>query len=184
MVSVAGGLVRVFTARPNNILAGNLAFGELNGNFVTTGFACPFGDPVPSSENQYSTYFLAYSGALGASFGASIASSENQFSANSAAIGNPYTIFYKIPYPTVSTTTPPSFERQLTQLIWASSELFWFLRDYSKYDTSSSDYLVCNQKCKSGKNCTDLGQKLPATRQNWTLYPIQFKTKKDCSSVK
>ena len=183
MVSVAGGLVRVFTARPNNILAGNLAFGELNGNFVTTGFAVPLGI-VPSSENQYSTYFLAYSGALGASFGASIASSENQFSANSAAIGNPYTIFYKIPYPVPTPPTPPSFERQLTQLIWASSELFWFLREYPIYDTSSDDYLVCNQKCKSGKNCTKLVQKYPVFRQNWTLYPIQFKKKTHCSSVK
>jgi hypothetical protein len=162
MVTVAGGLVRIFTARPNNILAGNLAFGELNGNFVTTGFPCPFGYPTASPENQYTTYFLAYNGAL----------------------GTPYTIFYKIPYPMPTTPTPPSFQHQLTRLIWASSELFWFLREYPRYDIHPSEFLVCNQKCKSGKDCTDLLQNLPLIQQNWTLYPIEFKKKTDCSSVK
>ncbi len=157
MVTTASGQLRIFTARPNNIIAGNLAFGELNGNFVTTGFTCPFGEPVPNSENRYSTYFLTYSGSM----------------------GNPYTIFYKVPSPV---PTPPSFHHQLAKLIWASSELFWFLRQFDQYDSLESDYVLCYEPCKRDKSCPHHPQTYPVIYQNWTLYPVEFDKKSDCTS--
>ncbi len=69
---VAGsGLTRIFTAQPDGIAAGNLAFGQVNGSYVTAGLACPFDPPPTSATAQYTTFYPS-------AFG-----------------GNPYTIFFK-----------------------------------------------------------------------------------------
>ena len=71
---VAGsGLTRIFTAQPDGIAAGNLAFGQVNGSYVTAGLACPFDPPPTSPTAQYSTFYPS-------AFG-----------------GTPYTIFFKSP---------------------------------------------------------------------------------------
>jgi hypothetical protein len=164
-VSTASGLLHIFSARPNSILAGNLAFGQLNGNFVTELFPCPFTRPVPSSENQYETYFLAYTAEFGL-----------------AALANPsYTIFYKVPYLIPTPPTPPlNLHHQLNQLIWASSELFYFLRQFDQYDSFESDYVFCYETCKKEKQCNHSLQTYPMIHQNWTLYPVEFKKVKNC----
>jgi hypothetical protein len=73
---VAGsGLTRIFTAIPDGIASGNLAFGQVNGSYVTAGLACPFDPPPTSPTSQYSTYYPS-------AFG-----------------GTPYTIFFKSPAP-------------------------------------------------------------------------------------
>jgi hypothetical protein len=78
---VAGsGLTRIFTAQPDGIAAGNLAFGQVNGSYVTAGLACSFDAPPPSPTAQYSTYYPS-------TFG-----------------GTPYTIFFKSPL------TPAAFK--------------------------------------------------------------------------
>ena len=160
-VSTASGLLHIFTARPNSILAGNLAFGELNGNFVTEGFPCPFGDPTPSSENQYTTYFLAYTSEFGA-----------------AALATPsYTIFYKIPFPVPTPPTPPlnHLQHELAKLIWASSEMFYFLRQFDQYDSFESDTVFCYETCHNNNRCTHRLQTYPIIYQNWTLYPVELR---------
>jgi hypothetical protein len=168
-VSTASGLLHIFSARPNSILAGNLAFGELNGNFVTELFPCPFTRPAPSSENQYETYFLAYTAEFGV-----------------AALANPpYTIFYKVPYLIPTPPAPPvNLRPQLAQLIWASSEMFYFLRQFDQYNSIESDYVVCYEPCKKHKPCTHHPETYSTIHQNWTLYPIEFKKKSDCTSQK
>jgi hypothetical protein len=169
-VSTASGLLHIFTARPNSILAGNLAFGELNGNFVTEGFPCPFGDPTPSSENQYTTYFLAYTSEFGA-----------------AALASPsYTIFYKIPFPVPTPPAPPlnHLQHELAKLIWASSEMFYFLRQFDQYDSFESDTVFCYETCHNNNRCTHRLQTYPIIYQNWTLYPVEFEKGSGCPNQK
>jgi hypothetical protein len=172
-VTSTSGTLHIFTARPNSIQAGNLAFGQLNGNFVTELFPCPFTRPVPSSENQYVTYFLAYTAEFGAAVGAGVA----------ALATPPYTIFYKVPY-LVPSPPPPSFHHQLAKLIWASSELFYFLRQFDQYDSFESDYVSCYEICKKRKQCTHSLQTYPVIYQNWTLYPVEFKKGSGCPNQK
>ena len=145
-VSTASGLLHIFTARPNNILAGNLAFGELNGNFVTEGFPCPFGDPVPSSENQYVTYFLAYTAEVGVA--AACDSSLHDFLQDT--VSGAY-----------ASTPPLNLHHELAKLIWASSELFYFLRQFDQYDSFESDYVSCYETCKKDKKCNHSLQTYP-----------------------
>jgi hypothetical protein len=168
-VSTASGLLHIFSARPNNIIAGNLAFGELNGNFVTELFPCPFTRPVPSSENQYVTYFLAYTAEFGVA----------------ALATPPYTIFYKVPYLVPTPPTPPqNLHHELAKLIWASSELFYFLRQFDQYDSFESDYVVCYETCKKDKACRHHPQTYPIIYQNWPLYPVEFKKGSGCPNRK
>jgi filamentous hemagglutinin len=72
--------IRIFSAEPNGITVGNLAFGKVNGSYVTAGLACAFDAPPPSSTAQYSTFYPS-------TFG-----------------GTPYTIFFKSPL------TPAAFK--------------------------------------------------------------------------
>jgi hypothetical protein len=170
-VTAASGPLHIFTARPNSILAGNLAFGQLNGNFVTELFPCPFTRPAPSSENQYVTYFLAYTAEVGAVV--------------AALATPPYTIFYKVPYLVPTPTTPPlNLHRELAKLIWVSSELFYFLRQFDQYNSLESDYVVCYEPCKKDKSCSHHPQTYPIIYQNWPLYPVEFEKKSDCTSQK
>ena len=69
------GLTRIYTAQPNGIAAGNLAFGQVNGLYVDAGLSCAFDAPPSSATYQYNTFYPLAVG------------------------GTPYTIFFKSPAP-------------------------------------------------------------------------------------
>ena len=74
MVS-GSGLTRIYTAQPNGIAAGNLAFGQVNGLYVDAGLPCAFDAPPSSATYQYNIFYPLAVG------------------------GSPYTIFFKTPAP-------------------------------------------------------------------------------------
>lgn len=66
LVTSGGTNLRIFTARPNGIATGNMAFGIANGLRVTNvpGVTCPFDAPLPSIYYKYnSTYPDPFGGA-------------------------------------------------------------------------------------------------------------------------
>ena len=73
------GLTRIYTAQPNGIAAGNLAFGQVNGLYVDAGLSCAFDAPPASATYRYNTFYPLAVG------------------------GTPYTIFFKSPEPPAGT---------------------------------------------------------------------------------
>ena len=166
-LSTAGGLLQVFTAKPNGITAGNLAFGKLNTHTATETVVCPFTQPTPSDQNVYMTYFDTFASPVGAE-------------------GNPYTLYYKTAFiPPVPPTPPipptpipqPVLVRNLSKISFASAQIFTFLKEYPEYPRYKSDEMefflkaqICRKKAK--RFCMDVDDRYPYIHQNWTLYPI------------
>jgi hypothetical protein len=102
--------LRIYCARTNGIGAGNLAFGQANGNFVTLGLACAFDAPPPSATAIYDVYYPT----------------------DSAIFGVPYTFFFKSvgsgPNPPAP-PTPADLVPFLPSLLIGSSELFTDLKE-------------------------------------------------------
>lgn len=172
VTGAGGGLVRIFTAEPNGILAGNLAFGQINENYVTAGLSSPFDPPPASPTEQYNTYY--------SSFG--------------RGFGSPYTIFYKVSSaPTPPTPFIPSIaalERKLSNVIYSSAELFFLVRNYTVYDWDSPFLVCCKDALETKKSqssffpCNFFAPgRYPVSHQNWTLYPIDFSKAKTCADL-
>ncbi len=168
LATSSGGLLRVFTAKPNGISAGNLAFGQTNGNYVTAGLACAFDPPPASATEQYNTYYSTFTGGY----------------------GDPYTIFYKTSGPSIPPAIPNTsvLQQQLSNVSWCSAEIFFILREYVKYYWDIP-FLVCYE-CAPGKtdnktlfDCDLFEREYPKTFQNWTKYPVYFPQAYDCADL-
>ncbi len=178
-VRTNGGVLWIFTARPNGFLPGtNLAFGTANVDVTLTLPACPFDQPDPSPTYQYATYYP-----------------------NGTTFGTPFTIFFKIPFveppppPPPTPPTPPSphlhLHHKLSKEIWASSELFFILKEYFQY-TSERYFNECEsnwcKRTRNGKKSQSLcdffsTKKYPVMDQKWTRYPIEFPNDWNCDQV-
>jgi filamentous hemagglutinin family protein len=171
-IQTNGGLLRIFTAQPNGILAGNLAFGQINSNYVTAGLSCPFDAPPSSAISQYDTFYSTFSGGF----------------------GTPYTIFYKTSGPPPAPTPPPSLSpsaqrQELQNVAYASSELFFMLRKYTVFNWDSPYFVCCKsgfEKDRSRKHSFDCQLFWPGAHptlhQNWMRYPISFPKMTSCNS--
>ena len=176
--TTGGGLALIFTAMPSGYSAGsNLAFGTVNGNPVVTGL-CPFELPAASATDQYNTFFDTFAGGGGV----------------------PYTLFYKLagPTPPPPPPAPPTpfvpshafLQHKLSTVVYASSELFFIVRDYTRYYWNPPFLVCCGDALEKKKTRKLLFEcdlfspgAYPVLHQNWTKYPVYYPEASSCSDL-